>query len=518
MRQEIKGFIDAELKRAKPLSYTEIVKAIAHKYGQRVSKSAISRRVAALELKPSRGRRRIAPIGKRPPRSIFLDCAGAFFLKGAELEIGLLAAINQLLNTDTESTRARKALNLARQINAFLLYAPIFGLNTASDIAGYSQRGLLCLTEQATLPRQKEITQYLDYLTDQKLLPIIIKEVTRIYTDALFINIAFSGQSFYIDGQCRTVWPNAEIPRYFSTTLNKTTSYIQDIFQSPSPQRPLILQGLPGYTFLPPEAFHFIQCFEQAAVEPITRISIGGKSGETLSLWQGLQPKKKCFFIAPLSPWHYERLQGSQIIQGFRQYSIGPTKEPMAVADARINLFNSQLSKNIKVRAALVRRKEERLALITNISQQEERYIKKIVEQYFCRWPQPTIKTYYDLLEEAHAEALVRSQGQQDLTSLSTDSYSRNPQDTFRLLLQQLHRYALSHFFPSEYEPESLPSIGEKFYQQPGFLKKKQGCWEISLQPFKQDKLQKHARIACQKFNQSDIRLASQKALWICLL
>jgi len=484
----------------------------------KVSKSSISRRVKALNLEFRRGRKRLSPVGERPARSIFLDCAGAFFLKGAELEMGLLGAMNQLLTTSgTESAQARKVLKLTQQINALLVYAPVFGLETAQAFAGYNRRGLLYLTEQKTLPKQDEIAQYLQFLSEQKLLLPIIKEVAKICAEALFICIDFAGQTFYLDAQSRTVWPKPKLPRYFSATLNKTKCYIKDIFQSPSIKRPLILQTCPGYTFLPTEMFNLIQCFEKAQNEPISRIVVTGKSGENLAFWQDLTPPGKCFFLAPLSPWQYARLQDTQIVQGFRQYQIGPKKEIMSVADAQVKLFNPQLNETIRVRAALVRRKEERLGLITNISRHEERYIRKIAEQYFSRWPGPKIKTYYDLLEEGHEEVLIRSQGRSQITPLLTRSYAERPENAFRLFLEELHSYVKTHFFPSEYEQEGLQSMGEKFYRQPGFLKIKRHCWEIFLQPFSSKKLQSDAWISCQKFNQSNIQFSPQIDLRIYL-
>ena len=505
---EIKGFIEAQVRGSAALKYGELAQAIAQKYGVRVSRSTISRTVRALNLKARpHGRKRIAPVEKMPARSIFLDCAGSFFLKGAELEIGLLAAMSWLLKTRSESAQARKALKLAQQINAVLLYAPIFELKTAQDIAGYSRKGLLYLTGQKGIPPQERIAQYLRFLADQKLLLPIIKEVAKLCTDVLSVRIDFSKQTFHLDGQCRTVWPNTKIPRFFSASVNKTRGYIKSIFQSPSPQRPLILQTSPGYTFLPTEMFNLIQCFEQAADEPISRIVIADKSANTLDSWQDVRPGRKCFFIAPLSPWQYARLQGTQIVRGFRQYFIGPEKETMAIAEAKINLFDSQLSKNIRVRAALVRRKEERLALITNISRREERYIRKIAEQYFWRWPAAKkVETYYDLMDEAQGEALARSHSHAELSPLSAMSYRQRPEDTFRLFLEHLHHYALSRFFPSEYEAESLKSMREKFYRQGGFLKIKQNCWEILLRPFGQKGLQKDVQIACRRFNQSGVR------------
>ena len=525
---EIKGFIDSELSSSRPLKYSKLKQRIAQKYGLRVSKATISKRAKALKIQFRRGRKPAVSVERKPAHSVFLDCAGAFFLKGAELEMGLLTTINQLLKTSAESVRARKALKLAQQINAILLYAPVFELKTTQEIAAYTRKGLLYLSgqkgllipshaRQGNMPRQGEIEQYLRFLTDHKLLLFIIKEVAKACSEALFVRIDSIGQKFYLDAQARTVWPSPKVPIYFSATLSKTSSCVESTFQSPSTRRPLIMQVCPGYTFLPKEMFDLIQCFEQAQKEPISRIVIAAESGKILKTWQDVKPGQKCYFIAPLSPWQYARLQGTRIVKNFRQYLIGPEKEPMEVAEAQINLFNSQLNANIKVRAALVRRKEERLALITNISQREERYIRKIAEHYFCRWPDSKLKTYYDLLEQAHAEELTRAQSRATITSLLTKSYGKIPLDGFRLLLEHVSRYAASRFFPSEYSKEDLKSMKEKFYHHQGYLKIRQNLWEIVLQPFGQKKLQKDVQIACQGFNQSGIEFPDHTRVRISL-
>lgn len=517
MTGEIRGFIDDAIRGPRPPSYSKLRELIREKSGVLVSKATISKRAKNLGLKLRRGRKRFLPVDKGPAHSVFLDCAGAFFLKGAELEIGLLDTVNQLLKMSTESHRARKALKLAQQINAVLLYAPLFGLNTVREIARYSRRGLLYLAEQKDIPQEQEIEQYLHFLVGRRMLPFIIKEVAKRCTEALFVRIDFDKKMFHLDAQGHTVWPSPKIPEYFSATINKSRAYVEDVFCAPSAQRPLILQTCPGYNYLPPEAFNLIQCFEQAQEEPITRIAVAEKTGKTLAAWRELSPRQKYFFLAGLNPWQYARLSGTKVIKDFKQYLIGPEKEAMAIAEARVNLFNPQLSESIGVRAALVRRKHERLALITNISPREERYIRKIADMYFWRWPDKERKTYYDLMEEAHQDSLERSHIASFPVSLLPLSYTKNPLDGFRLLLEHLHRYALSHFFSSEYGEQELASMGEKFYRQSGYLKIKRSCHQVFLLPFNEQKRQKEAQKSCQKFNQSGIEFADQRRLQIYL-
>lgn len=515
--QEIGVFIDSQIGALEAIDYARLIQAIKRKYNVSISKATITKRAKALKIQFRTGRKRILPLGKRPSRSIFLDCAGAFFLKGAELELGLLETVNRLLGTSTKSIHAQRALRLAQQINAILLYGPVFGLKNPEDISHYHRRGLTFLSGQKDLPSDQEIAQYGQFLSEQKMLLLLVKEVTKACNDALLVRIDFSGQTFYLDAQGHTVWAKPNVPRCFSASVDKTTTYVKEIFETPSAHRPLILQNCPGYTFLPTEMFNLIHCLNQAQEEPIAKISILGKNDESLKFWQHLKPPKKCFFIAPLSPWQYAKLQGSKIVHDFKPYRIGPEKEQMSVADADIQLFNPQLNENIRLRTAMIRRKEERLALITNISRREQRYIRKIVELYFDRWPAPKVQNYYDLLEVAHQEDLLRAPAQPSTAIVAVTNYSKRPQGAFRLFLEKLHQTALKRFFSSEYAQESFQSMCDKFYHQQGYLIIRQNSMEVILSPFKQKKLQKAAALACQKFNQSGLKISPQKHLRISL-
>jgi hypothetical protein len=521
---EAKNYIDAELKSEKGQSYTRLIRAIGKKYGLKVSKGTISKRAKALNIQRATGRKRRSRLKNQPAHTVFIDYAGACFLKAAEIEMGLLVAMGEFLTPSSDTAQAHRAMKLAQRINAVLLYAPIFGLEKTQDFLDYNRRGLFYLAEQKQLPSAKEMRQYLRFLTVNKLLPLAIKEVAKLSLEALFVRIDCAGESFYLDAQLRTVWPSPKIPPYFSTTLNKTIGYVNTAFKNPSPKRPLILQACPGYTALPPEMFNFIQCCEQAADEPIARITAGTKSAETIKVWPQIEPAGKCYFLAPLSPWQYAQLQGTEIIRDFRQYRIGPEKEQMAVADAKIKLFNPQLKTNIIVRAALIRRKdlsagrqEERLALITNISRRQERYIRRIADLYFFRWPQAKLNTYYDLMEQAHEEMLGRSQTPSIATPLMTVGYSKSPLAGFKFLLELLHRYCLRHYFPAGFAQEDLSSLRERVYRQGGFLKIKQRFYELFLHPFADKKLHSEIQLACQKINQSGIKFNDQRTLRIHL-
>jgi len=515
--KEVTEFIYEQIKKPKRPSYERIKTLIRARYRISVSKATISKRAQGIHLRFRRGRKRLIAPGKRPSRSLFLDCAGAFFLKGAELELGLLGAINRLLATSIESIQARKVLKLAQQINALMLYGPVFGFNRPGDISHYSRRGLLHLSGQKSLPHHEEISQYLQFLTEQKMLVFVIKEVAKACSGALYLRIDSDSGTFYIDTHGCSVWDNPKIPRSFGVSLSRATSYVMDAFEHPSPQRPVILQTCPGYTFLPTEMFNLIQCFEGAHEEGISRIVVMDKNNEPLKFWQGIMPRQKCYFLAPLSSWQYARLKDTKIRKDFRECHIGPEKEKMAVADADIYIFNPQLSRNIRLRAALVRRDDERLAIITNISRCQERYIRRIAEHYFWRWPNKKLKTYYDLLEEAHEEDLRLGKSQEDGMLTLARNYTTKPEDAFRLFLEKVHQRAMLCFFPSRYSKETLNSMIEKCYNHPGYLKIRRNGWEVILQPFREKKVQDEIRQACQKFNQTDLKISPQKYLRISL-
>ncbi|MBN3038968.1 MAG: helix-turn-helix domain-containing protein [Candidatus Omnitrophica bacterium] len=518
--KEALEFLDAQLKEKPAISYSSLINAIAHEFGVNISKATISKRLRTLGLKRLRGRRKIAPkgTGKRPSHSRLLDCAGAFFLKGAELEIGLLDAINSLFKVETDNPQAQKVLRLAQRINALLLYSSVFGLYSGQEIACYSRRGLYYLAEEEVLPGREEIAQYLHYLKENKLLVPIAKEVTSNCPDALFVAIEHKSKNFYIDTQARTVWPSTKIPPFFAASLSKAKSYVNNAFINPSPKNPLILQTAPGYTFLPNEAFNLINCFESAQKGPISKVEILDREGKSLESWLNLKPQQKGYFIFPLSPWQYERLQQPKIFRNFEQFQIGPKRENMAIADAYVDFYDSQLKANIRLRTALIKRANENIALVTNISRSEERYIRKIAQMYFSSWPDKNIKTFYDLMEEGHEQASKRSKNPLNLKTLFAGSGEKGPQEVFALFVELLHRYAKNRFFPTQMEEEPLKTMLQNLYTRPGYLKIKKNSWQVILQPFTDaDPLKDICQEACQKFNQCSLKLHNDKWLHIYL-
>lgn len=514
----IEAYIDSLLKAESHKKYEQIVEAVKEKFTISVSKASISKRAKALHLGLKRGRKRIPKADKmRPSHSMYLTQAGAYFLKAAELESGLLSSINQIFNVKTDNPQTRKVIRLAKRINALLLYAPLYGLTSAGDIAALGRRELRCIAEEDVIPSELEITQYINYLASNELLLPINKEVMKSCQGMLYVQVDFANTSFYLDGQGRTVWGNTKIPANYSTTLYKAIGYVNSLVRGCSIKSPLILQTAPGYTFLPTEAFNLIRCLDRAKFEAIPQLAIASSDGVQLAEWKNIKMGKKGYFIFPLTPWQYERLINTKVIHDYKPYRIGYNKEPMEVADAQISLFDTQSSENIKVRAALIKRKGESLALVTNISRHDERYIRKIADMYFYRWPDEKVKTFYDIMEEAHEEMGMRSLKRANMQTLLDGSEHLPAQEVFARYLEYLHSYTKFRFFSSEVEQFTFKEMREKIYSHAGFLKEKRNSREIILTPFSDENLQNSCKIACQKFNQCGVKLHNTKELRIYL-
>ncbi|MFC1699598.1 hypothetical protein ACFL1I_06560 [Candidatus Omnitrophota bacterium] len=486
LTEEARGYLDdrlkeAELKGRGPVRYDQLRLAVRQKFGLDISKATISKRAKVLGMRIQRGRKRTSTRLKTPSHSLSLDYAGGFFLKGAELMTGLLGTINHLLEANTDSHRAKKALNLARKINAILLYAPLFGYKQAEEITDFPRRELCYLAGVKQLPDKKEIAQYLEFLKETNLLLYINKEVMKNSQQAAFLRIDFNGKAFYLDAQTHTVWPSPKIPQSFSTTLSEARSYVNNVFLSPSAQRPLILQACPGYNTLPEEMWKLMRCFEHSAETPITRIAIEDGSGKELAVWRNIKHRTKCYFLAPLSPWQYTQLRGIQMVREFQPAKLGPEQESVSIAEANVNLTNTQLSENIIVRIVLIKRKQERLALITNIHSKEERYIRRIAELYFWRWPDTKAKHFYDLLEVAHQEMLERKKAQKFEPSQSPLALrpAKDPFAGFKLLLGHLHHHALNSFFSARFSHNDLTAATDQFYRYPGYIRRTRRLTEI---------------------------------------
>lgn len=517
--EEIAGYIDAGLTAQRARSYEQMAAEVAEKFGISISKATISKRAKRLNLDIKRGRKKMrAEKKKHPAHSLFFDCAGSVFLKGADLESGLLSSVNQIFKPRKATPQAQKVLKLAQKINALLIYAPIFGLESARQIAGYHRRGLKCVSGENVMPSSKDIEQYLQYLKAKKLLPSINKEVTKYCAQVLAIGIDFKGQMAYLDPQNRTVWANTKIPARFSATLNTAIRYINETFWRSSIKNPLILQTAPGYTFLPPEMFSLMRCLDRSKIEPIGRIAILDEEGKEHASWSNIKMPKKGYFIFPLTPWQYERMGHPKITHEYKLYHIGPRKEPIEVADAQIALTDTQLSETINLRAALVKRKDENICLVTNILYHDERYIRKIADAFFYRWPGEKTRTFYDIMEEAHEEMEKRGNKKLDLTTLLAKNVQAQQPQAFQSYLEYLNWYAKRRYFPSEFEGKSLAYMSETIYRQGGYLRTKKDAWEIFLSPFDDEGVQKACKFACDYFNKCGLMLHTGKYIRIYLM
>ncbi|MFH1245203.1 MAG: hypothetical protein V1662_01835 [Candidatus Omnitrophota bacterium] len=521
----VKNYIDNALQNDRALreNYDALKQDVARKLGVSISKYTISRRAGILNLAIPRGRKRTLSIEKRSTSNIYIDCAGAFFLKGAELETNILTTVNQLLVTENKSLRARRTLRLARDINAYLLYLPLAAGVKGHAFARYVRRGMPFLTGRTNRPAPKEIKQYLEFLDAQNLWPVMVQEIEKNCAEAAWIRVENTQGAFFLDAQGRTVWPAAPAPPAFTTTLSKAIRYVDRVFIHPAVRRALALQTIPGDAFLAPEVFSLIQCFEQGEAAGAWRLSILDNLGKRMTPdSMSDSPAGKKYFIFPLRTPQFAQFCKVRNVQGYQKVKIGAEEEIVSIAQAQADLFkNSQHTDFVSVRAIIVERESETIALVTNIPYSAERYAKKIVEQYFdCRpLAGSKIKTYDNIREEA-ANMINWKQPAYLLPLLEAETKDLEEKRNypcfhyfFPLLLECLHCYAQSHFFPLEDEKRSLDNAAEKIYRQGGYMKLKHGREEVYLYSFQDNKLQQTVGTACRNFNQSGIELSSQNTL-----
>lgn len=169
LKQKIVDFILSAKEKDPTLSCRKLVPLIKKKFRVRVSKSSVNNVL--------KGTGSSAPIGRH--LEAFVDCAGAFFLLGADTLMKgsseLTAAVKNKLKELPENT-----------IQAYcqaLIFMPIFGVKQAPQLNQYKGQGLWSLTGlkyDRFLP--SKINQLYSFLQDRKLYYDIAFRTVSLYT------------------------------------------------------------------------------------------------------------------------------------------------------------------------------------------------------------------------------------------------------------------------------------------------------------------------------------------------
>jgi hypothetical protein len=405
--EEIKKWIGETKKITLSLGRKEIKKLVEERYSVEIGLRTISEVLKEEGIRQARGGQEKEKLYDKR-KGIPVDCAGSWFLKGADSDMKGIATITEIILREREKYLGKKNEPWWRILksnpetiirkNESLLYLPVFGMQKPYHLDKYHKRGLGILTGSGRRYSYDTLEGHLINLDKLQISKQMSAGLAKCYLEALCIGIELKdGSYFYIDGHSKHVWSSKNIPKVFFTTLNRVEKGLQQYFLNSSKGHPLILLTCPGDSHLTKEMFNLIESFENAVGKEIVKVSIFDREGLSLALFNEFESRKnKKYFITLLRSNQYKGIEDFKIKKDFKplkteKKKTGEKKVIEWVAEAEKELKDRETKKKLTVRVALVKKpvkgREKLIAIITNLTEKEEPDIARIAKRYFDRWP-----------------------------------------------------------------------------------------------------------------------------------
>ena len=419
--REVRNWIREEKQEQPYMKHQMIIDMVIERFSCRISLRHLSRILKEEGLRQRRGRpkkEKVYDSRKGEP----VDCAGVWFLKGADSDMEGANTITGIILDSREEYLNRKkkpwwrilrsSYDTITKKNETLLYLPIFGMARPYHLNKYHKRGLGLLSGSGKRYSYNTMDGYLNDLEKLEISEEMSKRLARCYLEALCYEVELKdGSYFYIDGHSKHVWSSKNIPKVFFTTLKRAEKGLQQFFINSSKGHPLILLTCPGDSHLTKEMFNLIDCFENAVGKEIVKVSIFDREGLSLAVFEEFARRKK-FFISLLRKNQYKGIENFEIVKDFKPLKTekknGEKKVTEWVADAKIELKDRWSKKKLTVRVALVSKKvkgrEKLIAIITNLTDKEEPDIGRVAKRYFNRWPNQE-NIFKDMMEAIKSDS-----------------------------------------------------------------------------------------------------------------
>jgi len=378
----------------------ELVRLIKGRYDINISKGHISRLSSELGVINLVGRpRKWDKFDKK--LGVYIDVAGAYFLKGADLDMGgteaitgtVMNKVKQVIESEGEIPSIRTLVSDKETIqkkNETLLYLPVFGLSRPRELDSYYRRGLGVIVGLDRRYKYQTIDKHLRELEKLEVAKELAKELAKCYVEVWYIKVKLEDERcFYIDGHAKTVWTDANIPLVYHTTKKKMEKGVEQYFIHSSKGHPLILKECPGDTRLTKAMFSLIDSFENAVGKRIVEIVVFDREGLCIEVFKEFDDRKR-YFITCLRSNQYKGLDNFELKSDFVEFKKDDKGNvTQEIADADITLKDRQTKGEYKLRVALIRNLARRklIAIVTNIKREQDREISRVARRYYARWP-----------------------------------------------------------------------------------------------------------------------------------
>jgi hypothetical protein len=325
-----------------------------------------------------------------------MNAAGAWWLKGAWLDLGLGLALVSVIETARPRYRARTAVPSLRigthsrealvRKNETLVFQPVFAnMTRPCHLDRYEDDGLGWLTEATQVYRAMTIERYLSDVTRLGIAAPLGQAFARCYWQAWYQPGHIpDAHVFYVDLHDKVIWTNKPSPVGFVSALREMHPCLKQTFIHGRGGQALFCQTYAADVHLSEVVVAVAQQLEQVIGRSILQVIVTDREGLSTEVIGTLAQKHKGF-VTLLKANQYAS-EADFVRRGrFRHIKDSRTGQAThRVADA-----DFQLAPDWVVRAALLydlERPEHLIGLITTVSRSEEPAIRRVVGWYLARW------------------------------------------------------------------------------------------------------------------------------------
>ena len=321
--------------------------------------------------------------------------AGAWWLKGAWIELGIEAALLKVIETAvcryaTGTGPPLRVLNHTREVlvrkNETLAFLPLFeAMMRPIHLDTYDDDGLGLLTEADRAYRSSAIDHYLIELMRLRIATPLGRALARCYWRAWYqAETMADGHVFYLDMHDKVVWTNLPGPLGFVSALHEVHACLKQVFVHGRGGHPLYCETRAADVHLNEVVVEMALNLEQAVGRRVVQVIVTDREGLSTEVIEALARHKKAL-VTLLKANQYTGEADFDRRSRFR-----PLRDPRTgIVTHRVADADFELTPDLRVRAALiyeVERPDHLIALITTVSRVDEPDVCRIVGWYLARW------------------------------------------------------------------------------------------------------------------------------------
>ncbi|MBI5873194.1 MAG: hypothetical protein HZB36_03520 [Candidatus Omnitrophica bacterium] len=506
----VKNYVISRKKKNHDLSCRKLANETSEKFNINISKSSISSILKAARIS--------SPVGRNTERIFRPDVesagAGYAFILGASLLLGVSKIISEAVKKAHPLIHL-KSDTLEAITEAWIMAKSIYNV-PLEKIEDYRTNEMWFIVgrkiNKGLLRRYIEALKTLQAVNYQ-----IVSDLMHTLQDVHYMRFTLADNAQYIlDGQLKGVWKEPNIPIDFCTNIDITTSYVNRTFFGPEP---IVIFNSKPESALGEEVSNFIFSIDGAsAAQRIRKIEIVSPNSNVIKEIPFIIPERRRFIIG-IWPWQYKavadlekRAATGRVIHETMQ------REFYYVSDS---IKFVQHANNIEVMLRLIVLKSTKdgpatIAILTNLDE-EEWDVKRVIEHYLRRWPNP--EAGYKLFLKSTKNPGFFDEfisGEKIFEVAKKISATTDCDALFSVIVEVLNEFSKRTFFPRGCSNWSLLKMREIFYKQQGRIKRalaEDVLYNILLSNMLEQK--EFFNCAAVKFNESSIFDFSGRKLWI---